>query len=186
MQVLSFFRKAGKEQSFEALISPYLELLFKVAYQYLGNKPDAEDLLQDLLVDLYANQQKVKKVEKLKPWLMRCLYNKFIDNHRKNKAMQFSEDVEDPKLAMMFAYQPRLEEQRLHQQILRGLDALSAKQRAVVCLHDIDGFTLPELANIIEVPVGTLKSDLHRAREKIKKQLNLQPSDIATRYCEQG
>lgn len=78
-QILSFLGIKEKEQSFEAIMLPHMSNLFKVAYEYKGTKHDAEDLLQDLLEYLFTKKTELRKIEKLKPWLMRCLYNRFID-----------------------------------------------------------------------------------------------------------
>lgn len=133
-------------------------------------------------MDLFANQHKMAKVKKFKPWLMRCLYHKFIDKYRKRKSMGHIENIDDPKIASSLSYQPDFDLKVMHQQVLIGLQTLSASQRAVVALHDINGYTLPELAEIMDKPLGTLKSDLHRGRAKLKKLLKLQPSDIKLRH----
>ena len=180
-QIVSLFIKKDKKQSFEALLAPHLDLLLKIAYQYTGNKGDAEDLLQDLLVDLYADTNKLKKVEKIKPWLTRCLYHKFIDNYRRNKNHSFNDNIDDPQVVDFLSYTPNHEEVVLHQRVVEGLQKLSAAQRSVVTLHDMNGFTLVELSKIMQKPVGTLKSDLHRARKALKSYFKLQPSDFTLR-----
>ena len=180
-QVLSFFRNKGKEKSFETLIAPHMNNLFKVAYQYTGNQHDAEDLLQDLLIYLFAKQDELNHIEKLKPWLMRCLYNKFIDMYRQNKRQPVLEDIHDEKIQPLFKHYDNhhLTDQR--NEIFAAMQTLSAEQKAVITLHDINGYNLPELAEIMSVPLGTLKSHLHRARALLKKQINLQPSELNVR-----
>lgn len=181
-QVLSFFRSKGKEVSFEEKIAPHMSALFKVAYQYMGTKHDAEDLLQELLVYLYTQQEKLSQVEKLKPWLMRCLYNRFVDHYRKNQRQPIIEDIDDVKIQPLFRYYDNHEQYQQSQEILNAMNQLSADQRAVVTLHDINGHTLPELAEMMGTPLGTLKSNLHRARQVLKKHINLQPSELNVRH----
>lgn len=181
-QLLSFFRRAGKERSFEERLAPHLNALFKMAYQYCGNQPDAEDLVQELLVDLYANQHKMEGIENLKSWLLRCLYNKFVDQYRRQRPMANAADCNDPALAEEFSYQPNHESDLLHQKVLQGLETLPPKQRTVVIMHDMNGYSLPELEKILDIPLGTLKSDLHRAREKLKEKIILQPLDESIRH----
>ncbi|AWB68436.1 hypothetical protein C2869_19380 [Saccharobesus litoralis] len=180
-QLLQLFAGKQKQLSFEALLAPYMNLMFKVAYQYTGSHADAEDLLQDLLIDLYANQQKLQGIEKLKPWLMRCLYNKFIDSYRKNKHLADVDSLDNEQVVSLAAYASEHDDKVLHQQIIAGLAHLSSSHRAVLCLHDMNGYSLPELSEILDKPLGTLKSDLHRAREKLKMSLKLQPSDVGLR-----
>ncbi|WP_111977915.1 RNA polymerase sigma factor [Algibacillus agarilyticus] len=183
-QVLSFFIKSGNKHAFEATLAPHMDALFKVAYQYTGQKSDAEDLIQDLLIDLYADQAKLNQVKTLKPWLMRCLYNKFIDQCRRDKKQKMNDSLEQSNIENLTARQHHHDESVMHQQVLIGLQTLSHNQRAIVSLHDIEGYSLVELSQIMDKPVGTLKSDLHRARTKLKNYLKLQPSDVAIRQCQ--
>lgn len=183
-QILAFLTKK-KAPSFEEMLTPYNQLLFGMAYRYTGNKHDAEDLLQELLIDLYRNKEKLVQASNLKSWLMKCLYNKFIDCYRKNKRHQHDDSI-DAEIISLAAHLTTHEDMMLHQQILTSLQQLSYAQRAVVCLHDMDGHTLVEISEVLDKPIGTLKSDLHRAREKIKMILKLQPSDLTLRQYQRG
>lgn len=181
-KILSFLGIKEKEQSFEAIISPHMNNLFKVAYQYTGTKHDAEDLLQDLLEYLFTKQTELRQIEKLKPWLMRCLYNRFIDLYRKKQRQPNLEDIDDEKIQPLFRHFDNHQQDDQHKEIYQAMNKLSADQRAVVTLHDINGYTLPELANIMDIPLGTLKSNLHRARATLKQHISLQPSELNIRH----
>ncbi|WP_076421028.1 RNA polymerase sigma factor [Colwellia sp. UCD-KL20] len=181
-KILSFLGIKEKEQSFEAIISPHMSNLFKVAYQYTGTKHDAEDLLQDLLEYLFTKQTELRKIEKLKPWLMRCLYNRFIDLYRKKQRQPDLDDIDDEKIQPLFKYYDNHQQDDQHKEIYQAMNKLSANQRAVVTLHDINGYTLPELAKIMDIPLGTLKSSLHRARATLKQHISLQPSELNVRH----
>ncbi|WP_077338822.1 RNA polymerase sigma factor [Pseudocolwellia agarivorans] len=181
-KILSFLGIKEKEQSFEAIISPHMSNLFKVAYQYTGTKHDAEDLLQDLLEYLFTKQTELRKIEKLKPWLMRCLYNRFIDLYRKKQRQPGLDDIDDEKIQPLFQYYDNHQQNDQHKEIYQAMNKLSADQRAVITLHDINGHTLPELAKIMDVPLGTLKSNLHRARATLKQHISLQPSELNVRH----
>lgn len=180
--VFSFFKAPKKP--FEALIEPYMGRLFKVAFQYTGNQHDAEDLLQDLLIYLFSKQEELSKVEKLKPWLMRCLYNRFIDMYRRKKRQPVHEDINDEKVEQLFKYADNHQYTEYKDEIYTALNTLSPNQRAVVILHDVNGYTLPELSEIMLVPLGTLKSNLHRARATLKMRISLQPSELTVRQYE--
>ncbi|XPF95769.1 RNA polymerase sigma factor [Colwellia sp. RE-S-Sl-9] len=181
-KVLSFLGIKEKEQSFEAIIFPHMSNLFKVAYQYTGTKHDAEDLLQDLLEYLFTKQAELRKVDKLKPWLMRCLYNRFIDLYRKNQRQPNLEDIDDEKIQPLFRHVDNHHRSDQNKEIFQAMNQLSADQRALVTLHDINGYTLPELANIMDTPLGTLKSSLHRARGILRQNISLQPSELNVRH----
>lgn len=181
-QILSFFGVKEKEPPFEEIISPHMSSLFKMAFQYTGSQHDAEDLLQDLLEYLFTKQNELRQVEKLKPWLMRCLYNRFIDMYRKKKRQPELEDIDDDKVQPLFRHVDNHQKDEQHKEIYNAMDKLSADQRAVVTLHDINGYTLPELSQIMDIPLGTLKSNLHRARAALKQHINLQPYELNVRH----
>ena len=178
-KVFSFF--SAKKKPFDALVAPHMNGLFKVAFQYTGNQHDAEDLLQDLLMYLFTKQDDMQNIEKLKPWLMRCLYNRFIDMYRKKQRQPNLEDIDDEKVQPLFKHYDNHQSAEQQDEIYSALNTLSADQRAVVTLHDINGYTLPELAEIMAIPLGTLKSNLHRARATLKKRISLQPSELSVR-----
>ncbi|MGJ8693032.1 MAG: RNA polymerase sigma factor [Thalassotalea sp.] len=178
-KVFSFF--SAKKQPFEALVAPHMNALFKVAFQYTGNQHDAEDLLQDLLIYLFTKQDEMQKIEKIKPWLMRCLYHRFVDLYRKKQRQPHLEDINDEKVQPIFKHFDNHQHADQQNEIYRALNTLSADQRAIVTLHDINGYTLAELAEIMATPLGTLKSNLHRARTALKKRISLQPSELSVR-----
>lgn len=177
--VFSFFK--AKKKPFEELIAPHMNGLFKVAFQYTGNQYDAEDLLQDLLVYLFSKQDDINAIEKLKPWLMRCLYHRFVDMHRRKQRQPILEDIHDEKVQPLFKHFDNHQQAEQQNEIYSALNTLSTDQKAVVILHDINGYTLPELSEIMSVPLGTLKSNLHRARAALKIRITLQPSELNVR-----
>jgi RNA polymerase sigma-70 factor (ECF subfamily) len=171
--IISLFRRGG-EGSFEALLAPHMDALFRQAWHYTGSEMEAEDLLQDLLVDLFNRQEKLRAIETLRPWLSRCLYNRFVDQYRKRQRRP--ELLDSERADYTAAEDPGPENEYWHSEVLQGLEKLNSRQRAVISLHDIQGHTLPELSEILELPLGTLKSQLHRARAKLKDHLKLEPS----------
>ncbi|PCJ15823.1 MAG: hypothetical protein COB04_12640 [Gammaproteobacteria bacterium] len=174
-KIVSLFRSKCSSGQFEQLMSSHIDGLFRQAYHYTGSHADAEDLLQDLLASLYPRINELKSIEKLQPWLLRCLYNRFVDNYRKKQRLPETENIDDPAIFNDIPARTPAETVRVQVEINRALHTLTPSQRAVVCLHDIEGYSLPELVDTLEQPLGTLKSHLHRARSQLKKQLELQP-----------
>ncbi len=169
---------------FEGVIAPCLEGLYKQAYHYTGTANDAEDLLQDLLLDVFQKRELLLTVEHPKAWLQRCLYRRFIDRYRKlqrqpvylvvpEPAGDADQSVDALDLAVADVRQDFSEPERalMQGQIQQHLMSLSPAQRAVIVLHDIEGHKLIELENILDMPVGTLKSHLHRGRKTLKTLL---------------
>ena len=166
------------ETSFEVLLRPHFEHLYRISYRFTGNRSDAEDLVQDLLVKLYPRRKELDKVFNLRPWLVRVLYRLFLDKERRNKQLPLrlvknerGSALQDP-LEQIPAPNPDPEQcfqqhNRLRQ-IEQALNMLSKDHRAVIILHDIEGYQLKEMESLLEVPLGTLKSRLHRARANLR------------------
>lgn len=178
--IISLFSRVNKTQPFEHLLAPHISGLYRQAYQYTGNASDADDLLQDVLLELFNKQEQMSQANNLPAWLNRCLYHRFVDRCRSQNRAPEHEDIDAIHISdEQRSNQP--EQFCLNGQIIAALQSLNPVQRAVVSLHDISGFSLPELASIVDMPLGTLKSHLHRARKQLKKNLQLQPFDADVR-----
>lgn len=169
-------------QSFEALLRPHLDRLYRLAYRLTGTVADAEDLVQDVLIKIYGRREELTSILDLAPWLGRVLYNQFIDEKRRyaarrlhavkagdhcgrpgNPAESLPSDAPGPE-----AHAERWGDIT---QLSRALDQLSDDHRLVVLLHDGEGYTLAEIQGVTGVPLGTLKSRLHRARARLRELL---------------
>jgi len=176
--ILSFFRReTGNE--FENLIAPHIERLFRLAYRYCGEVQKAEDLVQDLLLKLYPRRQELHQIDALGPWLARSLYNHFIDTTRREQRSPLHASVSDEVLSIIPSGgdEPEQELARsdMQRQLEKAMQRLSPEQRALVSLHDIEGYTLQELETMLETPIGTLKSRLHRSRQYLRNALEQEP-----------
>ncbi len=181
-RIFNFPSKRAEQVHFERLVRPHLESLYRLAFRFTGNAADAEDLLQDLLIKIYPRREELKQVDKLRPWLARVLYNLFIDTQRRRNRSPIhladqtgDEDDPDPvdRLAAEEGTNPEVETRRDGdlRQLQAALDRLSEDHRAVIMLHDVEGYTLEEMTEILECPIGTLKSRLHRARARMRQLL---------------
>jgi len=129
----------------------------------------------------------LETVEDLRPWLARALYNLYIDTHRAKQRSPTdlsdaaaSEHME--RLGDESADPLEREVRRQNLQLLdEALDRLSEAHRDLLILHDMEGYSLPELKEILELPLGTLKSRLHRAREALRQLLSREPFDVIQR-----
>lgn len=174
-------RRRGDTGRFEALLRPHIEHLYRLAWRFTGNEADAEDLVQDLLLKLYPRTAELAAVQVLRPWLARVLYRHYVDTVReraRRPAIEAAASDEDPLEQVASdaegpeAYAERM---RLQSRLLQALGQLNPEQRAVVALHDIEGYTLEELEAILGAPLGTLKSRLHRARAALREALAMEP-----------
>lgn len=180
MKLFSYFTH-NKAQRFEAQIRPHLVNLHRYATRLTGHTDDAEDLVQELLLSLYRKNINLDKLENATTWLLKSLYHQFIDFTRKQKrnpGQPNTEVLEDMigNLPDEHAQAEKLAEQaRLQQHIQAALVHLNPEQRALLVLHDMEGFTLGELVPILDAPLGTLKSRLHRARQNLREHIFLEP-----------
>ena len=176
MKISLFSRNRSDEASFEELVMPHVEGLYRLAYHYTQNNSDAEDLVQDLLIKVYKRAEELKNIEHLRPWLAKTLYHLFIDKKRQagrqpvdNSDHYDPNDGETAHLATPSSSGPQ--RQDLIRDIEYGLSLLSEDHRHLIVMHDIESYTLEELSEILDTPVGTLKSRLHRGRANLRKIL---------------
>lgn len=178
---------SSRARQFDSLIRPLLPQLYRQAYRLCGHRHNAEDLVQELVTRMYARSSSLNELENVKSWLLRAMYNLFIDSVRKQKQDKQVDGGDIAEEAILAVPCPsgsaedvtlRLLEQ---QRIEAALYALNAEHRAVIVLHDMEGYTLVELEPILEVPLGTLKSRLHRARRQLRELLSMEPFDAEQR-----
>lgn len=171
----SRFGRNSPAAQFEGLIRPHLDRLFRLAFRFTGSRADAEDLVQELCLRLFPKLEELKRVEQAGPWLARALHNLFIDLHRRESRSPV--DTMD-QLPEAEADEPgplqRAMASATAERIQAALARLPEDHRAVIAWHDIEGYTLDELSVGKDLPLGTLKSRLHRARRALR-QLLMEP-----------
>lgn len=174
--IVQFFRayKSEKEQ-FTKLLSPHIEIMYRMAYLWTRSQQDAEDLVQDVLIRLVNRVEEMLVVEQLRPWLLKVLYNRFVDLYRRQQTSPIVDlntsdgniRTEDP-IQRAAADGDEVDRLHLRQALAKALETLDDDQRDVVLLHFVEGYTALEIAEILEVNVGTVKSRLQRAKTKLK------------------
>ncbi len=168
----------NQHASFDALLRPHLDRLYRLAYRLAGAKPEAEDLFQDVLLKAFARLDDLADVREPGAWLCRVMYNHFIDNRRRFARARLV-SVEESQLpgqsveSLPGDLDPVRDAERLDNimQLERALAELSDEHRLVVLLHDAEGYKLEEIHKITGDPLGTIKSRLHRARARLRKLL---------------
>lgn len=166
--------RAGK---FDMLVRPHLAALYRFAYRLTGRSEDAEDLVQDLMVRLYRSDQDLDQVDALRPWLLRSLHNLYIDEWRRKRRSPFGHLDAQPWEELLentpgtVNPEQAAQSEALRRQVLDALYRLGREHRALLVLHDMEGRSLPELAELLKLPIGTLKSRLFRARRKLRGAL---------------
>lgn len=174
---------------FEALLRPHLDSLFRLAFRFTGTEDRAEDLVQDVLIKLFPKVAQLKEVDNLRPWLARVLYRHFINDTKKYLRsrvrlaadLNISNGQDDDPIDDPVDTDPgpaeHLEFEQGRAELLAAWEQLSADHRAVLALHDVEEYTAQEVGEMLDCPVGTIKSRLHRARERLKELLSMEPFD---------
>lgn len=171
VKILSLFHRRNTGDSLTSVVSQHLDSLYRQAYRYCGNEADAEDLLQDLMLECSQRNQQLQEAPVPAAWLNRVLYHRFVDRHRKQaRHLKGREDL-NSTIDTSLAANDEPEDAYSHHQLLLSLEELSPDQRMIINLHDIEGYTLAEVSATTSIPVGTLKSHLHRGRRKLKNKL---------------
>lgn len=177
MALLAFRKQQRSENDgqFETLLQPHLPRLFQLGYRLTGDRHEAEDLVQDVCLKFIPDLTSLQRLDAPGPWLARCLYRAFVDGHRHQTRSPVEYTDELPEVE---SGAPGPEAQAIaaatQAQIEQALQQLSPDARAVVVWHDVEGYTLDELAQQLGTPLGTLKARLHRARLQLR-QLLMQP-----------
>lgn len=174
--------EAALRESFEEQALPLLDQLYGAAMRMTQNRADAEDLLQDTYVRAFQSFHTFKPGTNLKAWMYRILKNTFINEYRKRqrRPQRTSGDgVEDWQLVEASNHQgvglESAESQAFSKlpddTVRQALESLPAEYREAVLLADVEGFSYKEIANIMDSPVGTVMSRIHRGRAALRKSL---------------
>ena len=167
MEIAKLVQKAkkGDEEAFEQLIGSVREKLYRTAYAYVRNEQDALDIYQEAIYTAYVTIKKLKKPESFTSWITKILVFKAIDFIRK-ESRHFSTDSEE-----IFSTLVELENV---DDIMHAMDLsvafkyLSPKVKTIILLRYYHDLSIKEIATIMNLPEGTIKSHLNRAKKELK------------------
>lgn len=178
---------------FERLLRPHVAVLYRYAYRWTAAQDRAEDLVQEVLTRVYPRCAELERLDQVRPWLLRVMYRIFVDQlrrERRSPVISASEvftagDEEEDDFDCAVAPEPgpaeEAERALTQRRLLAAWERLADDHRVVLSLHDIEGYSLTELAPLLDVPVGTLKSRLHRARARLRELLAVEPFELPAR-----
>jgi RNA polymerase sigma-70 factor (ECF subfamily) len=169
----------GDSEAFAELIGRFQKKIYYLAFQILGNHLDADEVVQESFVRVYKRREELKRVTNFTSFLIRIATNYSIDLLRKRKGhggvgddpsalpgeiqVELSQRVQTPS--------DQFQNKVLMTEIRRALDTLPPRQKITAILHDVEGYNKSEIAQILECPEATVRSNLHIARTKLKKIL---------------
>jgi RNA polymerase sigma-70 factor (ECF subfamily) len=175
------YTDAEKQEIFEREFMPHIHVLYNFGYRLTLERDDAKDLVQDTFFKAYRFIESFQRGTNAKAWLFRILKNSFINDYRKKtkepskvdyqvvESYYNSDDVHHP-------ITPDLRVDSLKDmigdEISNALNSLDVDFRTVIILCDLEGFKYEEMAKILDIPIGTVRSRLHRARQLLKEKLS--------------
>lgn len=178
-----------RSERFERGAVPYLNQLYGAAMRLTRNPQDAEDLVQETFEKAFAAFHQFKPGTNLKAWLYRILNNTFISNYRKKQRRPLesdageAEDWQEYRASSHHSHGLKSAEMEAlenlpNEEIREALEQLPDDRRTAVYLADVEGFTYQEIADIMETPIGTVMSRLHRGRTQLRDLLRDYARDL--------
>lgn len=167
-------------EDFEKEALPHMGALYNFALRMTGDEDDADDLVQETFLKAFRFFDKFEKGTNCKAWLFRILKNSYINDYRKTTKEPDKVDYEDVQNFYENIKSDEVETRHyemdafnnlLDDEISSAITALPEDFRTVIILSDIEGFTYEEIADFVDIPVGTVRSRLHRARKMMYAQL---------------
>ncbi|MEO0249501.1 MAG: sigma-70 family RNA polymerase sigma factor [candidate division WOR-3 bacterium] len=174
--------QSGDLAAFEAIYDRYHPRLYRLLYGMLNNPADAADLTQEVFLRAYSDLERLRPESNLYGWLRKTAVNLGIDQLRRQKVLKFEsldvplENEEGSPFALQIEdvkSDPHtlLEQRGLQEAVQKALGYLTPDHRAVVAMHYLEGMEVEEIASLVGVPVGTVKSRLARARNALRRYL---------------
>lgn len=179
-EITHSYSEAEKHDIFQSEFLPELRALYNFGYRLTLDEDDARDLVQDTYLKAFRFIDSFKKGTNAKAWLFRILKNGFINEYRKKKKEPAKVDYQDvenyynaEETSSTMNAELRVEalKEELGDEISGALNTLDEDFRAVILLCDVEGFKYEEIAEILDIPIGTVRSRLHRARTMLKEKL---------------
>lgn len=174
------YSQEEKNSIFDGEFMPHIDSMYNFAYRLTFDEDDAKDLVQDTYLKAYRFINSFEQGTNAKAWLFRILKNSFINEYRRKSKQPAkvdyqevetyynSDDVDYQKTSDMRADSVK---DMLGDEISNALNSLAVDFRTVIILCDLEGFTYEEMSKILDIPIGTVRSRLHRARNLLKEKL---------------
>ncbi len=160
----------GDSAAFSQLLDQYEERLYRLSYRFTNNSTDAEDLTQEIFLSIYRSLPKFRGDSSLSTWIYRVAMNHCLEflRRRKPESVPYNEELAEMAADVGNNPEEYARRRELSERLETAMRALTPQHRDVVELHELHGFTYQEVANILHVPVGTVKSRLFNAFRRLR------------------
>jgi RNA polymerase sigma factor (sigma-70 family) len=180
---------SDKEKSniFDHEFMPHIDSMYNFGYRLTFDEDDAKDLVQDTYLKAYRFINSFEQGTNAKAWLFRILKNSFINEYRKKSKQPAKVDYQEVEtyynsdsVDQSITSDLRVDSVKdmIGDEISNALNSLAVDFRTVIILCDLEGFTYEEMAKILDIPIGTVRSRLHRARNLLKDKLRSYAQDM--------
>ena len=175
------YSEAQKTQIFNTEFMPHVNSMYNFAFRLTFDEDDAKDLVQDTYLKAYRFIESFQQGTNAKAWLFRILKNSFINDYRKKRKEPAKVDYQEVEtyynsedVDRQITPDLRVEslQDMIGDEISNALNSLDVDFRTVIILCDLEGFKYDEMAKILDIPIGTVRSRLHRARNLLKEKLS--------------
>ncbi len=172
--------KKGDQNAFSEIVELFKDKVFQLCYRMVGNRHDAEDIAQEAFIRAYINIHTYDMNRKFSTWLYRIATNLSIDRLRKRKPDYFLDaEIEGTEGLTMYSQIPSddlkpeemVESLEFQEWIQKEINELPVSYRSVIVLKYIEELSLKEIGEILDLPIGTVKTRIHRGREALRKRL---------------
>lgn len=171
--------KEGDNTAFEEIVKMYQQKVCNTIFFMIKNENIVEDLAQEVFIKVYRNITKFNEESSLYTWIYRITMNTCIDQIKKEKKLIYVStfiETEDGEMEAQFEDEKQrlddiLENKIRKETLLKAIKSLSAEQRALIVLRDIQEFKYMEIAEMLKLNLGTVKSKISRARQNLKELL---------------
>jgi RNA polymerase sigma-70 factor (ECF subfamily) len=179
-EVKTSYTEKERHRIFEKEFLPHIDAMYNFAYRITYDEDAAKDLLQDTYYKAYKFIESFQAGTNAKAWLFRILKNSFINEFRKKNKEPAKVDYQDVEtyynsddVNEVITSDLRVEvlQDMIGDEVSNALNALAVDFRIVIILCDLEGFTYEEMSKILDIPIGTVRSRLHRARNLLRERL---------------
>jgi RNA polymerase sigma factor (sigma-70 family) len=180
LRPINNYTDAQKNEIFETEFHPHIRSMYNFAYRLTLDQDDAKDLVQDTYLKAHRFIDSFQKGTNAKAWLFRILKNSFINDYRKKSKEPSKVDYQEVEtyynsddVDRQITPDLRVESlgNMIGDEISNALNSLDVDFKTVIILCDLEGFKYEEMAKILDIPIGTVRSRLHRARMLLKEKL---------------
>ena len=166
--------QSGDMNAFEAVFQQYQQLVFKTAYFMLGNKEEAEDVLQEVFIAVWKSRSTFDPTRgKLTTWLHRITFNQCVNRKRRKQVaiLPMDDRFDLPEISGSELPEELLTNRLEYERTIKAINSLDGKHRPVLILRYFSGLSYGEIAQVLDIPLGTVKSRLNQAVRSLRREL---------------